>query len=198
MSEDTVKNHLHRILERCNEHFRKNAGRLIKASLGAACEQWINTELFTTLNFDQPFIFPKGIWVRPEHLKIDLAIVEGQHEPYKIHAYIENKVVYPNNLHQSPIIVLMSQLNRHLDGELLSVPRIGMVFTCWNSYWKTSHSSFISNVDKIIASHAANFNIAKPNWISLTNKIEFQWQDDNIDVEIGVFQLTLVPEITFS
>ncbi|MBC7782424.1 MAG: hypothetical protein H7144_01185 [Burkholderiales bacterium] len=181
------------LVERCVAHFRSQPDRLAKASLGAACEQWLNTELFLAYNFIEPSIFVETMWACTEDKKIDLAIVRGSTKPYQLYGYVENKAVYANGKHAGPIYNLSLQLHRAKDGVINQAPRLGFIFSCWSSYWRCEHSAFIERVEFSIQKTFATTTAMRLPCISLTDRTTLQWQMDRPEVEVCLHPIVFHP-----
>jgi hypothetical protein len=181
------------ILSTCVRHLRAEAKRVAMASLGAACEQWLNTELFICLNFSADPCFPEGLWARSEHNKIDIAIVQGATPPLKVCGYIESKVVYPNGAHTGPILTLADQLRRRVSDEVLNVPRLGFVFSCWSNYYRIGASEFQSAVSKSIGTVFAASDARIDDPLTITDGSTVKWMADEVACEVVLHPIIVLP-----
>ncbi|MGN6625908.1 MAG: hypothetical protein ACTHLN_04755 [Tepidisphaeraceae bacterium] len=181
------------LIDCCVRSLQQDRERVGRVALGAASEQWFNTELFLALNFGEVKMFDGGVWARPEHQKIDLAIVSSSFPPFEVCGYIESKCVFPNGLHVEPILKLRRQLNREIDGKLLGVPRVGMIFSCWSNYWRTPCEAFQAKIENAIAEIFASQVCVRRPMVSITNQIPIQWQEDAAVVEVALHAIILTP-----
>ena len=175
---------LNAIYDACVTHLRSQSKRVAMASLGAACEQWLNTELFIALNFADAPAVPEGTWARAEHNKIDLAIVQGVKHPMTVRAYIESKVVFPNGAHAEPIAKLTRQLQREAMDQVMNVPRVGFVFSCWSSYFRSDRNQFLQTIENTIRDTFAGTTAEVAAAVSITDGSTLRWQNDTVECDV--------------
>jgi hypothetical protein len=126
----------HSLLLAFGKHLSDRSTHLARVLSGPACERWLQSELFTVLNWSDPKVLEPTVYAKAEVARKDIRIHDSALSSDPVLRVIELKPVYPwpdNKILKERLRPLWQQLEMSAEEKKAGIQLDGIVFGVWVS-----------------------------------------------------------------